>query len=61
MASDKTEAEQNNFNFNRKDVEPVHNKARLQLHKKRTKTANLKNSLLFLKTLYFKLMKTTRY
>ena len=34
MASDTTETEQNNLYFTRKDMGPVHNKARLQLDKK---------------------------
>ena len=34
IASDKSDAEQNNLYFTRKDMEPVHNKARLKLDKK---------------------------
>ena len=34
IAPDKTERKQNNFCFFRKDMRPVHNKARLQLDKK---------------------------
>ena len=47
--------------FTRKDMGSVHNKAMLQLDKKRTKTAKLTNSLIFLKTIKFKVMETIRY
>ena len=57
MASDKTKTKHNNFsrNFIGKDMEPFNNKARLELNKK---TAVLKNWLIFLKTINFKVLKT---
>ena len=39
-------------------MEPVYNKARLQLDQKDQKQAKFINSLLFLKTVHFKVIKT---
>ena len=42
-------------------MRPVHNKAPFQLDRKRKITANLLKSLLILKTIIFKVLKTIRY
>ena len=60
IASDRTETNRNNMYFTRKHMGMVHKNARKQIEKKR-KTAELKNLLIFLKTINFKVMKTIRY
>ena len=60
IASDKSETEQNNLFFTRKNMHPVHNKAVLQLGKKE-RNSKVNKFACFKKTINFKVRKFIRH